>query len=166
MCPGEQTELQPSAQKALPTASVRRKHKLPGLLNSAQDPSCPLPNAPQCSCTFYGLHLLLKSSHSSRPSSNPAVSKKSERSLQLLPKHELSCSFHHLQKDRELGHLGSVCSTAQPSAPYREAGRKYLQWRPGAILLENDRTPKMGSFSDFRRQTGRRGLCSVFAPET
>lgn len=60
--------------------------------------------------------------------------------------------LHHDQKGRELGHPGSVCSTAQPRTQHRAAGGKYLQRRLGAVLLEDEKRPKFGEFVGLQKE--------------
>lgn len=65
------------------------------------------------------------------------------------------------------GAVWAVCSTAQPRAQHRAASTKHLQRRLGAVSLENQRRPKLGSLLDSRmRQIRRRGPCSAFTPKT
>lgn len=141
-----------------PRLSVRRSHKPSGLLNSAQDPSCPLPCAPQCSCTFPGLHLILKSSHSSRPNSNPAISK-SLRGTSNFFLNMSSPALFTISRRTGSG-ASSGLSTEQLAEDICRGGQGPFCWKMRG-------GQSWGVFQDSRkRQTGRRGLCSVFTPET
>ena len=151
MCPGTH-RITVSARKALPLPlSLRTKPKLPDPLNSAQMPLC-------ASVLWYVLWtpLPVNSPYSLRPSSNTAIPSE-VRGASDIPRDRSSPVLSPGSKGRELGHPSSDCPTSQPGTQQTAAGRKFLQ---GAIVLENERRPKLGFLLDSRkRQTqGERTL--------